>query len=150
MEQDIRGVFQIFTRRFGFLNKNCCQSGGYDISLVQSHILFEIDRQQHPSMQQVAETLGTDITTFSRQVQSLIKMHLVKKASNQKDRRISLLSLTPEGKAVADDIDQQMNQYLEEVFSTMSEDEKQTVVASIQLLNKSMSKTSKCCTTPLG
>ena len=84
MEQGIRELFQIFTRRFGFLNKHCCQAGGHDISLVQSHILFEIDRQQHPSMQQVAETLGTDITTFSRQVQSLIKMKLVKKAPNQR------------------------------------------------------------------
>ena len=150
MEQDIRELFQIFTRRFGFLNKNCCQAKGHDISLVQSHILFEIDRQQHPAMQQLAETLGTDITTFSRQVQSLIKMNLVKKEPDQDDRRISILSLTPEGKVVADDIDQQMNQYLEEVFSTMSETEKQTVVTSIQLLNKSMAKTNKCCTTPLG
>lgn len=150
MEQDIRELFQIFTRRFGFLNKNCCQARGHDISLVQSHILFEIDRQQHPAMQQLAETLGTDITTFSRQVQSLIKMNLVKKEPDQDDRRISILSLTPEGKVVADDIDQQMNQYLEEVFSTMSETEKQTVVTSIQLLNKSMAKTNKCCTTPLG
>lgn len=150
MEQDIRELFQIFTRRFGFLNKHCCQVGGHDISLVQSHILFEIDRQQHPAMQQLAETLGTDITTFSRQVQSLIRMNLVKKVPDQDDRRISILSLTPEGKVVANDIDQQMNQYLEEVFSTMSETEKQTVITSIQLLNKSMAKTNKCCTTPLG
>lgn len=150
MEQDIRELFQIFTRRFGFLNKYCCQAGGHDISLVQSHILFEIDRRHHSAMQQLAETLGTDITTFSRQVQSLIKMNLVKKDPDQDDRRISILSLTPEGKAVANHIDQQMNQYLEEVFSTMSETEKQIVVTSIQLLNKSMAKTNKCCTTPLG
>ncbi len=91
-----------------------------------------------------------DITTFSRQVQSLIKMKLVMKSPDQDDRRISILSLTPDGKAVADDIDQQMNQYLKEVFSTMSEDEKQIVITSIQLLNKSMAKTNKCCTTPLG
>lgn len=150
MEQDVRELFQIFTRRFGFLNKHCCRAGEHDISLVQNHILYEIDRQQHPSMQQVAETLGTDITTFSRQVQSLIKMNLVKKVPSQKDRRISILSLTQEGEEVADDIDQQMNQYFEEVFSTMSEKEKQTVIASIQLLNRSMAKTNKCCTTPLG
>ncbi len=150
MEQGIREIFQIFTRRFGFLNKHCCQAGGHNISLVQSHILFEIDRQHHPAIKQLADTLGTDITTFSRQVQSLIKMKLVMKSPDQDDRRISILSLTPDGKAVADDIDQQMNQYLEEVFSTMSEDEKQIVITSIQLLNKSMAKTNKCCTTPLG
>ena len=150
MEQNLRELFQVFSRRFGFLNKNCCQANGHNISLVQSHILYEIGRQHQPSMQQVAETLGTDITTFSRQVQSLIKMNLITKSSDPKDRRISNLSLTIEGKEVAENIDQQMNQYLDEVFSHMSEEEKGMVVRSIQILNKSMQKTDKCCTSPVG
>ncbi|MFG3613340.1 MarR family winged helix-turn-helix transcriptional regulator [Rummeliibacillus stabekisii] len=150
VENDLRELFQIFTRRFGFLNKNCCHAGGYDISLVQSHILDEINRQHSPSMQQVAETLGTDLTTFSRQVQSLIKMNLVTKAPYADDRRISILSLTSEGKIVADAINTQMNQYFEDVFSKMTEPERDAVISSIQLLNKTMEKTNKCCTTPLG
>ena len=150
MEQNLREIFQIFSRRFGFLNKDCCQAGGHDISLVQSHILYEIDHQHQPSIQQVAETLGTDITTFSRQVQSLVKMGLVSKTPDSTDRRISILSLTKEGKDVADDIDKQMNQYLEEVFSNMNQEEKEMVVHAIHLLNKNMEKTNKCCTIPLG
>lgn len=150
MDSNIRELFQIFSRRFGFLNKNCCQAGGHDISLVQSHILYEVDRQHNPSMQQIAEILGTDITTFSRQVQSLIKMNLITKTPDTTDRRISILSLTTEGKEVADNINQQMNQYLDDVFSNMSQEEKENVVRSIQILNKSMEKTNKCCTTPLG
>lgn len=71
--ENTRELFQVMTRRFGFLNKNCCSAGGLDISLIQSHILYEIDNLHKPSMQQVAEALGTDITTFSRQVQSLSK-----------------------------------------------------------------------------
>ncbi|KAF6589071.1 winged helix-turn-helix transcriptional regulator, partial [Paenibacillus sp. EKM208P] len=78
-------------------------------SPVQSHILYEIDRQHKPSMQQIAETLGTDITTFSRQVQSLTKMNLVEKTPDPSDRRVYTLSLTVEGKYVATTIDTQMN-----------------------------------------
>jgi DNA-binding MarR family transcriptional regulator len=148
--ENIRELFQIMTRRFGILNKNCCSAGGCDISLVQSHILYEIDRQHKPSMQQVAEALGTDITTFSRQVQSLIKMNLVKKSPNPNDRRVYMLSLTIEGKYVATTIDQQMNTYLAEVFSHMNEFEKETVIRSIKLLNEAMSKSSLCCSTPIG
>ncbi|MEO4052808.1 MarR family winged helix-turn-helix transcriptional regulator [Solibacillus sp. CAU 1738] len=140
----------MFSRRFGFLNKDCCQAGGHNISLVQSHILYEIDRQHHPSIQQVAETLGTDITTFSRQVQSLVKIGLVSKTPAPSDRRIFILSLTAEGKEVADDIDKQMNQFLECVFSNMSQDEREMVVQAIHLLNRNMEKTNKCCTTPIG
>lgn len=146
--EDVRQLFQILTRRFGFLNKNCCSAGGCDISLIQSHILYEIDRQHKPSIQKVAEALGTDITTFSRQVQSLIKMKLVKKTPDPDDRRVNLLSLTTEGKYVAASIDQQMNDYLNEIFSHMNDFEKDTVIRSIKLLNEAMAKSGQCCSTP--
>lgn len=144
-----RELFQVMTRRFGLLNKNCCSAGGCDISLVQSHILYEIDHQHKPSMQQIAETLGMDITTFSRQVQSLVKMNLVKKTPLPEDKRVYILSLTTEGKYVATTIDKQMNTYLNDVFSHMNEFEKETVIRSIKLLNEAMAKTSNCCTIPL-
>lgn len=147
---DLRLLFQTMTRRFGFLNKNCCSVGGCDISLVQSHILYEIDRQHEPSMQQIAETLGTDITTFSRQVQSLLQMNLVKKSPLPNDRRVSILSLTTEGKYVAGAIDQQMKDYLNDVFSHMNEFEQETVIRSLKLLNNAMAQSSFCCKPPLG
>ncbi|WP_438446532.1 MarR family winged helix-turn-helix transcriptional regulator [Gorillibacterium sp. sgz5001074] len=148
--EDLRMLFQTMTRRFGFLNKNCCTIGGCDISLVQSHILYEIDRQHEPSMQQIAETLGTDITTFSRQAQSLIQMNLVKKSPHPDDRRVSILKLTTEGKYVAATIDQQMNDYLNEVFSHMNDFEKETVIRSLKLLNNAMAQSSLCCKAPPG
>lgn len=148
--ENIRELFQTMTRRFGFLNKNCCTAGGLDISLIQSHILYEIGRQHKPSIQQVADALGTDITTFSRQIQSLTRMNLVKKTADPDDLRVNVLSLTVEGKYIATSIDQQMNAYLHEIFSHMNEFEKETVIRSIRLLNEVMAKSSQCCTVPLG
>ncbi|MBA2876238.1 MarR family winged helix-turn-helix transcriptional regulator [Thermaerobacillus caldiproteolyticus] len=143
--ENVRELFQVMTKRFGLLNKNCCSIGGTEISLVQSHILYEIDRLKEPSMQQVADSLAMDITTFSRQIQTLVKMNLVKKTPYPEDRRIYILSLTPEGKYVASKIDAEMNQYLNEVFSHMSEFEKESVLRSIKLLNDCMAKSSVCC-----
>jgi DNA-binding MarR family transcriptional regulator len=143
--ENVRELFQVMTKRFGLLNKNCCSVGGIEISLVQSHILYEIDRLKEPSMQQVADSLAMDITTFSRQIQTLVKMNLVKKTPYPEDRRIYILSLTTEGKYVAKRIDTEMNQYLNEVFSHMSEFEKETVLRSIKLLNDCMAKSSVCC-----
>ncbi|WP_046225850.1 MarR family winged helix-turn-helix transcriptional regulator [Paenibacillus dauci] len=144
-----RELFQIMTRRFGLLNKNCCTIDGHDLSAAQSHILYEIDRQAEASMQQIAETLGTDITTFSRQVQALIKIELVQKEPDPMDRRVSLLSLTMTGKSIADTIDEQMNSYLDEVFSYLTEFEQETILRSIYLLNEAMAKSSRCCS-PVG
>ncbi|WP_274306980.1 MarR family winged helix-turn-helix transcriptional regulator [Solibacillus daqui] len=141
-----REIFHVLTRRFGLLNKNCCSIGTFEISTTQSHILYEIDKQTNPSMLQIAEILAMDITTFSRQIQTLIKMDLVKKIPSTQDKRVSILKLTTQGKFVATTIDESMNAYLEEVFSHMNDFEKETVLRSIQLLNEAMSKSTVCCT----
>lgn len=148
-DEDTRELFQIMTRRFGLLNRNCCTAGGCELSLIQSHILYEVDRQHNPSMQQIAGTLGIDITTFSRQIQSLMEMKLVMKKPSSEDRRVYILFLTTEGKYVAATIDKQMNDYLDEIFSHMNEFEKETVIRSIKLLNACMGKSKMCCT-PMG
>jgi DNA-binding MarR family transcriptional regulator len=143
--EDVRAILQQITRGFGLLNKTCCTVGPFDISLVQSHILYEIDRQHQPSMQQIADKLGMDITTFSRQVQTLVRKKLVAKTPSPHDRRIHILSLTTEGKFVAAAIDQQVNEYLRQIFSHMNEFEKETVIRSLKLLSESMSKVPACC-----
>ncbi|MBT2581607.1 MarR family winged helix-turn-helix transcriptional regulator [Planococcus sp. ISL-109] len=140
-----RELFQSMVKRFGLLNRNCCTVGKVEISLVQSHILYEIDRRELPSMQEVADALATDLSTFSRQVQSLIKLNLVVKAPSDADKRISVLWLTEEGKELATVIQQDMEAHLDEIFSHMTEFERDIVLQSIKLLNEAMAKSSVCC-----
>lgn len=143
--ENTRELLQTMTRHFGSLNKNCCKAGGTEISLVQSHILYEVNRRHKPSMQEIADALDTDITTFSRQVQSLVKMNLLKKNPDVTDRRVYNLSLTAEGNSVAASIDAQMARTFEEIFSHLTEFEKETILRSIRLLNEAMGKSSLCC-----
>ena len=143
--ENARELFQVLIRRLGILNKNCCGVEGVDVSVVQSHILYEVGRRHEPSMQQVAETLGMDITTFSRQVQSLMEAGLLKKVPYPEDRRINILSLTEQGKRSAARIDEIMTDYFAEIFSHMTEFERETVMRSIRLLNESMAKSHRCC-----
>jgi DNA-binding MarR family transcriptional regulator len=143
--ENFRDLFQTMAKRFGLLNKNCCSLDDVDISLVQSHILYEIDHLKQPSVQELANAMAMDITTLSRQIQKLVQMGLVRKTSYPEDRRIFILSLTEEGNKVATKIDAEITAYLEEVFSHMSEFEKETVLRSIRLLNECMAKSSVCC-----
>ncbi|ALS76591.1 MarR family winged helix-turn-helix transcriptional regulator [Planococcus sp. SIMBA_143] len=140
-----RELFQSMVKRFGLLNKNCCTVDDVEISLVQSHILYEIDRREWPSMQQVADALATDLSTFSRQVQSLMKIGLITKVPSSADKRISVLGLTEEGQKVALAIQRDMEAHLEEIFSHMTEFEQDMVLQSIKLLNEAMAKSSVCC-----
>ncbi|QQZ09610.1 winged helix-turn-helix transcriptional regulator [Heyndrickxia vini] len=141
----LRRSFQAITRSFGVLNKICCSVDGVDVSAVQSHILYEIDSNHQPSMQQVADLLAIDIATFSRQIQTLVKMELVEKVPSKEDKRASNLILTEKGEKVAREIDTQVNAFLENIFSSMTEFERQTVQGAVKLLADVMTKSPLCC-----
>jgi len=143
--ENVRELFQVLVREIGILNKNCCSAEGVQVSVIQSHILSEISRRHHPSMQQIAEALAMDITTFSRQVQTLVDMGLVRKTPDPKDRRVNILTLTDKGKHVESYIDHLMNKYFDEIFSHMTDFERETVIRSIKLLIESMGKLKRCC-----
>jgi len=139
----VREELQILVRRFGLLNAACCdECCGEQVSMVQSHILFEIRRAGNPSMQQVAEELGMDVTTFSRQTKTLEGKGLVVRQVSPDDRRVSLLGLTDEGRRVLGQIDRYMAGRIEQMFSCMSLFERDTVVRSLALLNEALTRTS--------
>ncbi len=145
--ESVREKLQVFVRRFGLLNASCCEECcGVQVSLVQSHILFEIRRMGNPSIQQVADELGMDITTFSRQAKALEGKKLIEKQVSPQDRRVSLLRLTDEGERAMEDIDRYMTAKIELIFSFMTSFERETVIRSLGLLNEAVSKAGSCCT----
>lgn len=139
--ESVREKLQIFVRRFGLLNSACCdECCGEQVSMAQSHILFEIRRIGNPSMQRVAEELGMDITTFSRQVKALETKGLVARQIAPDDRRVSLLGLTGEGAQVLEKIDRYMATRIEKIFASMTSFEQETVIRSLGLLNEAVAK----------
>lgn len=144
--ENTRELFQIFVRRFGLLNASCCDCCcGEELSVVQSHIIYEINRQINPSMRQVAEALGMDITTFSRQIKTLEKKGLVSKSPASEDRRVSILTLTQKGERMERQIDERMKAFIEKILAQMTDFERDMVIKSIQLLNKAVLKSGSCC-----
>ncbi len=150
-DYNIREQLQIFVRRYGLLNAACCdECCGEQVSMVQSHILFEVRRLDSPSMQRVSDELGIDITTFSRQVKGLEGKGLVARRVSPDDRRVTLLALTAEGRVVLDKIDRYMAERLERIFGQMSLFERETVVRSLGLLNEAIARSDQggtiaCC-----
>jgi DNA-binding MarR family transcriptional regulator len=133
--KSIRESLQVFVRRFGLVYAYSCEACcGEQVSLVQSHILFEIRRLGSPSMQRVAEELGVDVTTFSRQVKALAEKGLIVRRLSPADRRVSLLDLSAEGMKVLERIDIHMDEKVERIFSSMTTFERDCVSRSLDLL----------------
>jgi DNA-binding MarR family transcriptional regulator len=137
----IREELQLFVRRFGLLSASCCdECCGEQVSIIQSHILFEVRRAGAPSMQQVADELGVDVTTFSRQVKLLESRGLISKSVSPDDRRVNLLGLTDNGRLVLGQIDRYMENRVEQIFSVMTPFERDVVTNSLALLNSAIAR----------
>lgn len=143
----IREELQLFVRRFGLLSASCCEECcGEQVSLAQGHIMYEIRRVGAPSMQQVADELGMDITTFSRQAKSLEAKGLIVKRVSPDDRRVGLLGLTPSGQEVMGRIDRYMADRVEKIFSSMTVFEREIVSRSLGLLNRALAQAAESAT----
>ena len=118
----------------------------YAIPDAQSHILFEIRRRGSPSMQQVAEELGMDVTTFSRQAKSLEGKGLIVRQLSPDDRRVNLSGETREGMRMLEQIDRYMAEKLERIFSATTPFEQEAVVRPLALLKEVLPKSN--CHTP--
>ncbi|GCF86115.1 MarR family winged helix-turn-helix transcriptional regulator [Geobacter sp. SVR] len=137
--ESMQEQLQIFVRRFGLLNATCCdECCGQQLSMAQSHILSEVRRVGSPAMQRVADELGLDITTFSRQVKGLEQKGLIVRRVSSGDRRVSLLSLTQAGEDVLVRIDSYLEKKIEALFAALTPFERETVTRSLGLLNEAL------------
>ena len=144
--ESLREKLQVFVRRFGLLNATCCEECcGEQVSMVQSHILFEIRRSGAPSMQQVADELGIDVTTFSRQIKALEGKGFVERSVSPVDRRVTLLGLTEAGAGVVSQIDSYMEDKIKHILAHLTSFERDTVIRSLGLLNEAVAKGGRCC-----
>ena len=137
--EGLRELFQGFARNFSMLDGACCaRCCGEDLSLIQSHILFEIRRRDLPSMQEVAGALGIDVATFSRQIKTLVEKGFVQTTPDTNDGRVKLLSLTPAGAEVEGQINDFMERAIRRILDQMSPFEQNSVLSSLALLNKAV------------
>lgn len=135
---------RILYRRYSLLTASCCdECCGEQVSMTQCNILREVRRRPDSSMQHIAEELGVDITTFSRQVQKMEAKKLVNRRASPDDRRVSLLDLTPAGVEVISSIDNYITERTAGIFERMSRFEQETVARALEFLNDSMTTTGK-------
>ncbi|MET3574870.1 MarR family winged helix-turn-helix transcriptional regulator [Bhargavaea ullalensis] len=127
-------MFHTLNGELNKVHKEACK----EVSVQQSTIMHEIQNLNAPSMQETARGVGMDITTFSRQIQSLVTSGHVSRKPYPGDRRIQILSLTETGEAAVQQIDEKIMIQLEAAFSGMKDFEKEIIIRSLQELYKKM------------
>jgi DNA-binding MarR family transcriptional regulator len=130
-------IFHALTKNLNKIHKISCE----DVTAIQSSILHEISLHSNPSMQTVAEAIGMDITTFSRQIGTLEKKKLINRTPYSNDRRILLLSLTNLGQNLVETINIRIAKTVEDSLSSMNEFERETVIRSLHLFCEKLKQT---------
>ena len=127
MERDLSCCFKIETE--------CC-----GVSMAQYHSLFEIAKQEQPSLAEVAAGLGLDTSTLSLMVNNLVILGLVNRVLNPEDRRYVSLTLTDQGKKVCHEIESSISNYIEKIFKAIPPEKQSQVVESIALLTNAVGR----------
>lgn len=144
---NVREVFQLLVRRFGVLQKDGAQCCG--VSVIQSHVLYELGKRPNISLNELSEILSIDTSTLSRQVHSLVELGMVNRLPDPKDRRYVVLSLTEKGEEQQNEITAYMEGYISNLFTQIPREKHEQVLESLQLLSEAMSRSDECCTPSL-
>jgi len=146
---EIREILQQLVRDFGLLQREGSECCG--ITVLQSHIIYELDKNPRISLIDLAEKLSMDTGMLSRQINKVVELGYVSRTPDPNDRRYVVLLLTEEGQVKANEISGQMNQYIGQILGFIPDDKKDQVIDSLQVLLSAMRMNdgsgSGCCTT---
>jgi DNA-binding MarR family transcriptional regulator len=86
------------------------------LTMPQVRVLFELSEEGERSAGELAEALSVAPPTITGLTDRLVKQNLVERREDVRDRRVVLLALTDEGRALTAEIAEQAGAYLREVF----------------------------------
>lgn len=109
------------------------QAAGVQLDRILLPLLVAIGRRGPVGVVELADSLGRDYTTVSRQVKKLEAQQLVLKQPNAKDRRISEVTLSEAGQAMIDRIAGARTRLMNEVLAGWTQEE---VMALFRLTRK--------------
>ncbi|CAM4370996.1 DNA-binding MarR family transcriptional regulator [Paenibacillus endophyticus] len=136
---NVRETFQLLVRVFGMLQKDGAQGCG--VSVIQSHILYELGKRPNISLNDLAQLLMTDTSSLSRQVQQLVEHNLINRLPDPNDRRYVVLSLTADGEKKQLHITESMELYLQDVFASIPAEKHEQVFETLSMMNQALNST---------
>jgi DNA-binding MarR family transcriptional regulator len=129
--EDIRAFNRYYTGLIGLLNDHLLDS---EYSLAEVRILYEINTNQPVSASQIMAEMDIDKGYLSRVIKLFEKNGLISKQVSGEDARVTLVSLTPQGSALFNELNVASNQQIETLISKLTKEEQRTLVGHMQAI----------------
>lgn len=103
-------------------------------------LLSELEKKSPLAINELAVQLLLNLSTASRQVATLESKNYVRRFPDQKNGRISLLEITPEGRGVLEKVHKARYEVYKDVLNEWSQEDLSALEKSLVRLNKDFKK----------
>lgn len=112
----------------------------YGLSFSQFMVLEALYSKGNLSIGEVREAILSSVGTISLVVKNLEKMGYVKRKTDENDKRVSILSLTNEGRAVIGKVIPENETMIYDYMKDLSEEETKTLLSLLKKLGANIDK----------
>jgi DNA-binding MarR family transcriptional regulator len=116
------------------------REAGISLDRALFPLLVVIERRGPIGVVDLAERIGRDYTTISRQVAKLETLDLIERQADAADRRISQATVTAKGKAMTDAVDRARERLVGAMFATWDERDVEELVRLMRKFADSITK----------
>jgi DNA-binding MarR family transcriptional regulator len=109
-------IISVMNRRQG--DEMMIREAGISLDRALFPLLVGIERRGPIGVVDLADRMGRDYTTVSRQVAKLEMLGLVKRHASEADRRVSEATITATGKAMTDAVDRARERIVGSMFAS--------------------------------
>jgi len=114
-----------------------------DLTYAQSQVLFYVGDHGGCPMSEVAKAFGVTLPAVTQIIDRLEQKQFLTRGDHPADRRVYLLELTRQGKALAQELHGLQMRSLEEVLGRMTADDRQRVIKGLEALVDAATEASK-------
>jgi len=114
-----------------------------DLTYAQSQVLFHVAEHPDCHMGEVAKAFGVTLPAVTHIVDRLEQKNLLTRADHPSDRRVYVLDLTRQGKALVDELQAIRLSAMEEVLDRMTAADRRRVIGGLETLVDAATRASK-------
>ena len=114
-----------------------------DLTYAQSQVLYYVGDHPGRHMGDVAKAFGVTLPAVTHIIDRLEQKQFVLRGDHPGDRRVYLLELTREGKALVQELRTMQTRGVEEVLARMSAEDRQRVIKGLEALVEAATEAAK-------
>lgn len=124
--------------------QQCCEdrklyeSSRFGLPYSEIKCLLLFNGERYLTVKNMAERLEVAKSRVTKLINDLASKKLAEKISDPKDSRVKLISLTPLGKKISNEVNIFQNEIHMNILSQMNEKERKDVISKLELLRASM------------